>query len=178
MSKIIAPLEDVTMEEVDMLYESNLIELERSEMALEDAIEAWKYAVADKENITVQYILNIHHLLMCRLAPNIAGRFRDCDVWIGGERKKFITESVLKEQLEEWIKDLKAASNPLVLSDAEKEGLAQKLHIDYENFHGFSDGNGRSGRILYQIHRLLLGLPIVVIESKTKYEKYYPWFKK
>lgn len=173
----VLPMMDMTMEEVDVLYESNLIENEPSEEALEDAIAAWRFARDNMEKIDLAYILEIHRLLMQRLYPEIAGKLRDCDVWIGGRCKMFISEALLKDQLEQWLKNLRAASDPLALNEAEMEGLAQHLHIEFENIHPHVDGNGRTGRILYQIHRLLLGLPLKVIEAKTKHELYYPWFK-
>jgi len=37
-------------------------------------------------------------------------------------------------------------------------------------------GNGRVGRILYNIHRLLLGLPIHVIHEGKEQKEYYTWF--
>lgn len=177
--------EDVPMDEVDMLFESNLIERESSDAALEDAILAWKYAVAHKDKIDVPYILEIHRLLMQRLEPEIAGKIRDCDVWIGGHKKMFISVALLKEQLEQWIKESGDAIASIMATDftdpeaelENRESIAKNAHIAFEGVHPHIDGNGRCGRILYQVHRLLLGLPIKTIESSTKYESYYPWFK-
>jgi fido (protein-threonine AMPylation protein) len=177
----VLPMMDMTMEEVDVLYESNLIENEPSEEALEDAIAAWRFARDNMEKIDLAYILEIHRLLMQRLYPEIAGKLRDCDVWIGGRCKMFISEALLKDQLEQWLRTARDGIDfvvgPPALSVEAAETLAKKLHIEFENIHPHVDGNGRTGRILYQIHRLLLGLPLKVIEAKTKHEFYYPWFK-
>lgn len=172
----------LSLKEIDTLYESNLIENEKSEEALEDAIEAWKFAKENMGKIDVAYVLEIHRLLMKRLRPDIAGKFRTCDVWIGGQCKWFVSVALLKEQLTTLLEDMLAATDVAMnskkkLTVKEKEMLAKVFHIFYENLHPHFDSNGRCGRILYQVHRLLLGLQIEVIESSTKYEKYYPWFK-
>lgn len=178
--------QDISMEEVDMIFQSNLIERESSDVALDDAILAWKYAVAHKDKIDVPYILEIHRLLMQRLEPEIAGKIRDCDVWIGGHKKMFISVALLKEQLEEWIGGADATIRmtsdiekkiPMSVTSEKKEEIARLLHVAFEDVHPFIDGNGRTGRILYQIHRLLIGFPIRTIESSTKHEEYYPWFR-
>ena len=179
----VATVDDLSMEEIDALYESNRIENEDSIEALEDAIEAWRYAREHKDEISVAYILEIHRLLMKRLRPDIAGKLRDCDVWIGGKCKFFVSQTLLKEQLQQWIEESEGAIYQVVSKqpaarNRAKEELAKKMHVAYEEAHVFTDSNGRSGRILYQVHRLLLGLPIEVIDSKTKYDNYYPWFKK
>lgn len=173
----VLPMMDMTMEEVDMLYESNLIELEDSEEALEDAIAAWKYALDNMLKIDLAYILEIHRLLMQRVDPKIAGQLRDCDVWIGGHRKMFVSEVLLKAQLEQWLKDFRQSCDQIEMNEAQLADVAKRLHIEFENIHPHVDGNGRTGRILYQIHRILLGLPMRSIEAKTKHQIYYTWFK-
>ena len=52
----------------------------------------------------------------------------------------------------------------------------KKWHIMFEHIHPFEDGNGRTGRILMNIQRLKIGLPILIIYEKHKF-KYYDWFK-
>lgn len=175
---------DLPMLEVDALYESNLIEGISSMEALEDAIEAWKFAKANKDDLmdtsllkATEYVLGIHKRLMKRLEPGIAGKFRDCDVWIGGEHKVFVDECALREQLNEWIIDSTPKDEYRSKPIAKREALAKEWHVLYEQAHVTTDGNGRNGRILYQIHRIMLGLPVKVIESSTKRENYYTWFR-
>lgn len=173
---------------IEFLEQSNFIESEYSSEALEDAIEAWDY-VFDKP-FSVNLILDIHKILMKRLRPDIAGRFRNCDVWIGGNRKKFIHESKFQEDLEVGFENMTANI------DSRKEFLQSPLpdlpqkdfilwaedrtkywHVYFENIHPFEDGNGRIGRILYNIHRLRLGLPIHIIHEGDEQMSYYRWFQ-
>jgi Fic family protein len=166
---------------VQFLYESNAIEEERSTVALADAIDAWKYLRAARMPLMVKNVLECHRILMCRLRPDIAGRIRNCAVWIGGELKPAYPEIKLKEDLDEVLLQTEFAIDGSLhhgMTDEEKEKLAKESHLAFENAHVFEDGNGRVGRILYQWTRLELGLPLKIIWSKTKWEEYYPWFKK
>jgi Fic family protein len=162
-----------TLQEVtEFLKESNAIEREYSEIAFMDALNAWNFAYPHVDNINLAYIKTIHNLLMRRLRPDIAGKLRNCDVMIAGVRKRFYHEELLKEQLEKVIYRMNFTPNKHV----DKERFTKATHIQFEKVHSFEDGNGRVGRILYNTHRLKLGLPLHIIYEKDKYE-YYRWFK-
>jgi fido (protein-threonine AMPylation protein) len=158
---------------VEMLRESNYIEEEFGEEALEDAIKAWEFA-RENDDISFEWLLEIHRLLMQRLNPRIAGKLRDGDVWIGGRHCRFISHGLLKENTMEAVNRLNL--DPDLYDKEEKETLSKSCHIHFECVHPFFDGNGRTGRILYNIHRLKLGLPIHVIKEEEKLS-YYQWFQ-
>lgn len=160
-----------------MLKESNLIEHETSQQAMDDAIEAWKYAVRNQVNLTTKYVQKIHKLLMRNIHPEIAGKFRQCDVYIGGECRKYISDDLLLARVKDVVVGIINSKNEKGLTVEEKEEAAKKLHVQFEKAHPFEDGNGRTGRILYNIHRLKLGLPLHIISSETRFEEYYPWFQ-
>ena len=157
----------------EFLSESNEIEREYSEEALEDAKKAWDYAYEHRKEITVDYILKIHYELMQRLNPLIAGKVRDCAVRIGYSIKEKKPEKVLLRELQNWCDEYNQMKK-------EKGKLTEKdikqLHIDYEYLHVFQDTNGRSGRILWQIQRINNRLPIKIIYEKEKND-YYKWFR-
>ena len=161
---------------IEFLKESNAIESEYSDQALQDSKKAWDYAVKNARGITTKYVLKIHKLLLQNLRPNIAGKFRGCDVWIGGHRKYFISEALLKEEMRGWIMicDLK---NLTKKSKGEKEKTIKEWHVIFESIHPFIDGNGRVGRILYNIHCLNASLPIHIIHTGEEQKNYYQWFK-
>lgn len=165
------------MEVMDFLYESNLIENVDGDAALYDAVQAWDHAYRNRKKIDVDYILEIHGKLLRNIEPDIAGKLRDCDVWIGGKLKPFVSHTLVKEQLKTWIKHTKITEKMVNRSPESKEDLVKKWHIEFEELHVFTDGNGRVGRILYNIHRALLDMPLHIISSETKYDDYYPWFK-
>jgi len=158
----------------EFLEDSNAIEQEYSINALDDAKQAWDYAYNNSKNITVEYILEIHRLLLQRLEPEIAGKVRDCAVMIGFEVKEKKPEKVLLEELKQWYDEYNKMKK-------EKGKLTEKdiknLHISYEYGHFFADGNGRSGRILWQIQRINNGLPVKIIHVGEEQQAYYKWFK-
>lgn len=161
---------------IEMLRESNHIEQEYSEEALEDAIEAWKYARENDDNISFEWLIEIHRILLRRLDPEIAGKLRDYDVWVGGRHCRFISHGLLKEEVNECLEAIKNAEPLLDGSEEMREEFSKEEHVRFEKIHPFGDGNGRTGRILYNIHRLKLGLPIHVIREDEKHE-YYKWFQ-
>ena len=102
---------------------------------------------------------------MNRINPRIAGKTRECDVWIGGKKKIFISKYIFIEQL-----------NDLCAKILKEDMTSKEAHILFEAIHPFEDGNGRVGRILMNIHRLRLNLPILIIHTGKEQEKYYGWF--
>lgn len=158
----------------EFLRESNAIEREYSEEAFEDAQVAWDYAMQE-EKLSLDTVKQIHFLLMQRIYPEIAGKFRRGDVWIAGERKKFTDEGLL-----DW--EVDSVLNTMWLSLGAKTKipfrLAAKCHVLFEQVHPFVDGNGRTGRILYNVHRIKLGLPVHVIHVGREQGEYYDWFRK
>ena len=53
---------------------------------------------------------------------------------------------------------------------------AEFCHVMFEKTHPFIDFNGRTGRILWNIHRHLLGLPIKIIHEGEEQMEYYKLF--
>ena len=155
----------------EFLKHSNYIEGEYGDQALMDAKLAWITAQSGCKQVNINYILSIHNSLLKNLKPKIAGKFRSCDVWIGGIRKLFINKRMIYGQLNGWLKFYKKL-------DRGDEKICKKAHIDFENIHPFEDGNGRVGRILYNIHRLNCELPIHIIHEGNEQQEYYKWFKK
>lgn len=165
---------------VEALRESNHIENEFSELAFEDALKAWNY-LQDVKMLTPDVILKVHKLLMRNLRPDIAGKWRTCDVWIGGEKKKFISV----KEIESLMKCFCIAGVIANMALEDKEKFAKDEHIKFEDLHPFEDGNGRVGRLIYQWRRLQLGLLINVIHAdlntkgnEGEQRAYYNWFKK
>jgi fido (protein-threonine AMPylation protein) len=166
----------MTKDEIIFLRESNNIEDEWDDMALQDAIEAWEW-VKEKDVLTEKNIKYMHKLLMrSRSTIDAAwkGIYRIQDVWIGGN---LVTWQSIAKKMSHWIMN----ANDIVVNGQEenKDFLHKRIqdhHVAYEKIHCWLDGNGRSGRILMNWQRIKLGLPILVIKEKEK-QKYYSWFK-
>ena len=171
----------LTNEEIEFLSESNKIEGEDGEIgseAMEDVIKAWEYAKKEvkknKGRLNIDILLGIHKRLLQRLALHYAGKIRTGAVMIGGEVRRQSQEEIyveLERLFEEW--NYKRDED----SSEENEYFIKTWHIEYEKCHPFSDGNGRSGRILMNLQRLELGLPILIIHVGQEQQKYYQWFR-
>jgi Fic family protein len=156
-------------EEINFLSESNKIESEYSKEALNDAKQAWMMAkLFSDESMSIDYILGIHRRLMKRLNPRIAGKIRSCPVMIGGETKWNDREEIKEE--------LRLLCNP-GMYPISSESLIKRWHIQFEYIHPFEDGNGRIGRILMNIQRLKIELPLLVIHEGKEQLNYYKWFE-
>ena len=159
-------IDELNKDELNFLSESNKIEREYSEEALEDAKQAWIMAkIHIDEPISINYILAIHRRLMKRLNPRIAGKIRDCRVFVGNRECMYYEE--IREALNNWCEKYKNI----------KEEEIKQAHIDFEDIHPQQDGNGRVGRILMNIQRLKLRLPILIIHEGKEQMEYYKWFK-
>jgi len=155
-------------QEIEFLRESNAIEGEYSNEAMKGAINAWTYANKKRfKNPTVGYIEKIHKELMTPLKPEIAGKIRSCGVTIGGKLKKKTSPYIISEQLREWLEKY---------WNVEKEELIKEAHVAFEEIHPFVDGNGRTGRILFNVMRFNTGYPIMIIKESER-QDYYNWFK-
>lgn len=161
----------------EFLRESNAIEGEYSEIAFEDAKEAWKFAISLKfkppYNMSINQMLKIHKLLMKRLNPKIAGKLRKQPVFVGSAVKGFREGVNYKEILSELMMLFNCGLNPYYLGEEQ----IKKFHIKFESIHPFLDGNGRTGRILMNIQRLKLNLPLLIIHTGKEQIDYYGWFK-
>lgn len=165
-------LDTIEIKVIQFLMQSNAIENEFSLEAIEDAQKAWEYASTLK-NLTVRDVLKIHGLLMARLRPDIAGQIRKVGVTVGGHDCP--NPGSVRRLLNQWIpqgsielrNDIKGI----------KEDICQLTHVAFEKIHPFEDGNGRTGRILFNWHRLKNGLPLMIIHTGDEQRKYYKWFK-
>jgi fido (protein-threonine AMPylation protein) len=177
----------ITDEEIKFLRESNAIEEEYSQEALEDAIIAWTFAKAElaknKGQMNINFLLEIHKRLMTRLNPRIAGLIRENAVYIGGECRDQSKDEIIEELnnlFNQWNKRQFITGNSASTEKLEKHIKSEwvrKWHIQFEAIHPHEDGNGRTGRILMNLQRLDLGLPILIIYDREK-SKYYEWFRK
>jgi len=166
---------------IEFLKESNAIEDVHGEDALVDAYKAWSY-LSDKSFLTPEVIMGGHHFLMANLRPDIAGFWRNCDVWIGGHKKKFISVQLIEDEVRQFCEALNLKA-PLLAPKDYAEETTKQLHIRFEDIHPFEDGNGRIGRMIYLWHRLKLGLPVHIIHADWpkvdgEQKRYYDWFKK
>lgn len=167
----------LTKEEIEFLIESNAIEGEYRNIALGDAKDAWNYATSLKfkspYNMSINQMLKIHKILMKRISPNIAGKLRKQPVFVGSNSKGIRECIDYKKILSELMMLFNAGLNPYYLGEEQ----IKNFHIKFEEIHPFLDGNGRTGRIIMNIQRLKLGLPLLIIHTGKEQQEYYKWFE-
>ncbi len=155
--------------ETEFLKESNAIEGEYSEEALEDAKEAWEYAkVFLPHKIDLAMIKTVHKLLMKRLDSRIAGEFRA--IQVGVMTKEGFREGTHWRDIDSEILELTRV-RPITMQ------TIKDWHVRFEKCHPFEDGNGRVGRIIMNLHLMKEGLPILIIHEGEEQQRYYNWFK-
>ena len=113
---------------------------------------AMSAAIALAERIDGDAILAMHAALLGGSRPDIAGRWRDQQVWIGGgdlgpHGAAFVPPH--HERVPAAIDDLVAFIDR---ADVPVLAHAAIAHAQFETIHPFPDGNGRTGRALVHAH--------------------------
>ena len=185
-------IKELTISEIpEMVYNSNAIE--NSTLTLEDTedilirnqirtdheireiYEAKNLASAieylmdnPEEEISIELILKLHKTLLIGIRDEIAGRFRSGKEWVRvgthiGANPEFVN-GFMYELVEKYNSD----TNDFFLN------RIAYFHAEFETIHPFGDGNGRIGRLLTNEQLDILGLPLIIIPNKSKYDEYYP----
>jgi len=110
-------------------------------------------AIDLSSDLSTDAILAMHEALMRTHDPDIAGRWRSEQVWIGGGRlgphhAQFVppTASRVPSAMDDLIAFIDRDDMPALVQGA-------IAHAQFETIHPFADGNGRTGRAL--VHALL-----------------------
>jgi Fic family protein len=117
-----------------------------------DAMETAVNEAATSERFAEEQLLRIHQRLMEHdPRPQIAGRFRIDQNWIGGNDytpcgADFVPPPV--EEVQRLLEDLYAVMNDDLLPPLVQAAL---VHAQFETIHPFDDGNGRTGRALIHV---------------------------
>jgi Fic family protein len=153
------------------LKESNAIEGVFDAQSLLDAKDAWTY-LRNQKIMTSTAMKKVHAVLMQNqgaweesmlpIARSQMGKFRTFAVYIGG--KTAMNYKKVPGEVGYWCKEMMTSNN------------WKGMHVEYERIHPFADGNGRTGRMFMNWHRLRLGLPLLIIKNREK-GKYYQWFR-
>jgi len=109
-------------------------------------------------------ILDIHRQILNNIDDNNVGRYRSVPVRIAGSTvilPNRLKVPELMEKLVTWLKSVK--DSPI--------RIAAEIHYKLVSIHPFTDGNGRTARLLMNLFLLKAGYPAAVIkkEERLKY---------
>lgn len=173
---------------VELTYTSNAIEgntLSRAETALvvekgltvegktlKDHLEAINHAqaldfirdLASKKRaaITQRVILDIHKFILSRIDDAHAGRYRSVPVRVAGSRVILPNPAKvpnLMDEFETWLKSQ---------SKARPATVAAEAHYRLVTIHPFTDGNGRTARLLMNLILIQAGYPPAIIRYRDR----------
>ncbi len=118
----------------------------------------------EKDDLSEGMILKWHKELFFETKEDIAGKYRDYLVRVGGYRAPDWQDvkKLMKEMIK-WYKKNKK-KNPVELSAV--------MHYKFEKIHPFGDGNGRVGRLISNFILNKGNYPMLVIEYKKR-KTYY-----
>ncbi|MBD2459464.1 Fic family protein [Oscillatoria sp. FACHB-1407] len=109
-------------------------------------------------------IRQIHSLILRKINPEEAGRYRTLDVQAAGTGYVYPPHYLLSELMTEfvsWLNSEEAQALHPVLCAAE-------AHHRFVTIHPFRDGNGRAGRLLMNLLLLRSGYPIAIISNENR----------
>lgn len=133
----------------------------------QNAIEAVETLVEKNEAVTAWNIRGIHSLVLRSIKDKDAGRYRTENVVITGAHHEPPSHWRLDEEmglLERWYSTDAQQLHPI-------ERAAQ-LHTRFVVIHPFSDGNGRTARLLLNFELMKAGYPIAVIRHEDRVAYY------
>lgn len=108
-------------------------------------------------------IRQIHNLVLRRLSPAEAGRYRQLDVQAAGTGHVYPPHYLLPGLMAdfvEWVGRDRTAVHPVI--------YVSEAHYRFVSIHPFADGNGRTGRLLMNLLLMQVGFPVVSISNEKR----------
>lgn len=138
----------------------------------QDAVEFIESLVGKNHRLRAKDVLETHALVVQKIEKEFAGRYRNAGVRIAGAN--FVPPNALKvdEYMEELLSWVQADENSL-----DTIVKASIFHHRFVWIHPFFDGNGRIGRLLFNLILMQAGYPPAII-LKNDRKKYYDALQK
>lgn len=128
--------------------------------------------ISKKIKITENAIKEIHKIILSGIDDKYAGRYRDVNVRILGAIKSPPRFEKVPGEMNAFLREFD--ENPKGFNDVE---LAVFIHYRLVEIHPFTDGNGRTARLLMNLFLISRGYPITMV-LKVDRKKYYDRLKK
>jgi fido (protein-threonine AMPylation protein)/transcriptional regulator with XRE-family HTH domain len=128
-----------------------------------DAIAFVKELATSPNAIAEREIMQIHNLVLRGIDPHEAGRLRRHAVDISGSSHTPPQPEHLRDEMDAFMKWYHANFNsyhPVL--------MAADMHEKFVTMHPFIDGNGRTSRLLMNLHLMQHGYPVATIKGDLK----------
>ena len=122
----------------------------------------------DKQELTETVIKKLNRLVMFNTAQTheLAGTYRKTKAWPKGyEDQPYISPTAIVDKMKQlisWSKENKERLHPVI--------YAADLHQKFVTIHPFSDGNGRTARLLMNLALIQANYPVINISPKARQE--------
>jgi Fic family protein len=113
--------------------------------------------------LTEHVIKSVHQLVLTNVDDTNAGRYRTINVFISGSPHTPPHYTLVPEQMEQllqWYEEHKDILHPV--------DLAAEFHFKFVYIHPFSDGNGRTARLLMNLILMKHGYPPAIVKAASE----------
>jgi Fic family protein len=154
----------ITMSEAIRLFKEEIVPKDRTTREVFDLTNTKKVffdLLEKKPEITMDLIIDVHDSLLENI--DVRKGIRNHDIHILGQPFKPSPARYVADDLKillQWYDSVKSKLHPFV--------LAVLFHHKLETIHPFSDGNGRTGRMIMNLILLKHKYPVFVIERKDR----------
>ena len=122
----------------------------------------------DKQELTESVTKKLNRLVMFNTAKTheLAGTYRKGKAWPKGyEDQPYVNPIAIADKMKQlinWSKENKERLHPVI--------YAADLHQKFVSIHPFSDGNGRTARLLMNLVLIRANYPVINISPKARQE--------
>lgn len=119
--------------------------------------------IVNRELALSEYVVkSIHQLVLRNIDDENAGRYRTINVGISGSKHTPPSYTAVPQQMEQliqWYLQNKDHLHPVE--------LAARLHFQFVYIHPFTDGNGRTARLLMNLVLMSYGFPPAIVKADS-----------
>ena len=133
-----------------------------------EAIDYVEDIVKKNMDISERVIKDIHYLILKTVDTENAGKYRNINVMISGSKHKPPENILVQEKMSELVKWYDDNKDKDFYHPVQ---LAAELHHRFTFIHPFTDGNGRTARLLMNLILMQNGFPpaVIMIEDRLEY---------